>query len=91
MTRDYHLALYGTKGTILGDTIYRDESKGYEPLPVSAGSGHPYDGEVAHILDCIRNDRPTLVDAVEGAKSAAPAILAEEAARRRCAVAVPRF
>lgn len=86
-----HLALYGTKGTIRGSKICRDEAEGFTPLPVPPNTGHPYDGEVEHILDCIGNDKPTLMDAVEGAKSAAPAILAEEAARRKCAIPIPTF
>ncbi|MCC6446583.1 MAG: Gfo/Idh/MocA family oxidoreductase [Armatimonadetes bacterium] len=89
--RANHLALYGTQGTIRGETICRNESRGFEPLPVPWGTGHPYDGEVEHVLDCIINDRPTLVAAVEGARSAAPAILAEEAARLKRAVPVPEF
>jgi predicted dehydrogenase len=52
---------------------------------------HPYEPEIEHFLDCISNDKPTLVNAFEGANSAAAMILATEAVETGKVLAVPFF
>jgi predicted dehydrogenase len=87
-----HLAIYGTKGTIRRQAICRDGKEGFVPLPIRWGeSGKPVLAEATHMIDCILNDREPGVGYIEAAQAAAAGIMAEEAARERCAVSIPTF
>jgi len=87
-----HLAIYGTKGTVRRQAICRDEEEGFVPLPIRwKTGGKPMLAEAEHMIDCILNDREPQVGYIEGAQAAAAGIVAEEAARERCAVSIPTF
>ena len=69
------LNYYGTKGSVvdgrlfLGGIAHVEEAM---PLPVDIRpEDHTCAEELAHFLDCIRSGRAPLIDAVEGARSAA--------------------
>ena len=89
MPKAYNLALYGTKGTIIGDTICLASDSEFQPLDVTCPPGHPYDPEVDHLLRSIINDEPTLCDAADGARSAAAVLAARESLRTGGPVQVP--
>ena len=78
MPKAYNLALYGTKGTILRDTICMEGESDFRPIDVVCPPGHPYDPEVAHFIKCIINDEPTLCNAFDGARSAMAVLAARE-------------
>jgi len=86
------LAVYGTKGTIRDGKLYRGE--GHEAQEEEIGgdiAGHPFEPQIEHFLRCIQEDQPTLVDAFEGANSAAATIQAAEAIRTGKPQQVPIF
>jgi predicted dehydrogenase len=89
----YNLAIYGTKATFRQGRLMVGVAHDVETTDLSALSavGHPYEPEVAHFADCIINDRSPLVDAPEGANSAAACILAAEAIRSGRPQAVPDY
>lgn len=76
-----NLEVYGTEGTIRGGKLISGEE--HEPdvrdLRVDY-SGHPFEPEIEHFLRCIIDDTNPLIDAFEGANSAAPVIMAAESA-----------
>lgn len=89
-----NLQVYGTKGTIRGATVMLGEGHDVEEefdLSDREITGHPYEPEIEHFLDCIIHDRPPLVDAFEGANSAAAMIVATEAVETGQVLPVPRF
>jgi predicted dehydrogenase len=89
MPKAYNLTLYGTKGTIIGDSICMEGESEFRPLDVPCPPGHPYDPEVDHMLDCIINDWPTICDAFDGARSAAAVLAARESLLTGVPVKVP--
>lgn len=89
-----NLEIYGTRGTIRQGKVYLGE--GHDNVTVQDLSdreiaGHPYDPEIEHFLDCILEDKLPLVDAFEGANSAAAMIVATEAVETHRTLAVPHF
>ena len=86
-----NIALYGTKGTILQDKICLDEKKGFKKIPASWLGGHPFDPEQDHFLKCILKDKKSLVDAHDGAGSAAAVIAATQSAQKKQFLPVPKF
>ncbi len=74
-----NMSIYGTKGTIRRNEIALDGMEEFLEMPYDY-KGHPYSPQVAHLADCIINDREPLVPALEGAKSAQACLLAYEAA-----------
>lgn len=74
-----NLEVYGTEGTIRGgQLITGDETDPtVEDLTVEY-SGHPFEPEIEHFLRCIIDDTEPLMNAFEGANSAAPTIMAAE-------------
>ncbi len=74
-----NLEVYGTEGTIRGGQLITGDHDNptVEDLRVEY-SGHPFGPEIAHFLGCIIDDTETLVDAFEGANSAAATIMACE-------------
>lgn len=74
-----NLEIYGTEGTIRdAQLITGDHAEPkIEDLRIEY-SGHPFEPEIEHFLRCIIDDAPTLVDAFEGANSAAATIMACE-------------
>lgn len=92
---DYNnLEVYGTKGTIRGGKAMLGTGHDVEEEIDLSGlhlSGHPYEPEIEHFLDCILQDKPPLVDAFEGANSAAAMIVATEAIETGRTLPVPYF
>ena len=78
-----NMEVYGTKGTVRGGKLYLGSGHDakVEDLTKLAIAGHPFNPEVEHFITCILNDKPTLVDAFDGANSAIGCILAAEAIR----------
>jgi len=74
-----NLEVYGTEGTIRGGKLITgdEHEPNVEDLCVEY-SGHPFEPEIEHFLRCIIDDAQPLVDAFEGANSAAPTIMAAE-------------
>ncbi|MGC9319131.1 MAG: Gfo/Idh/MocA family protein [Armatimonadota bacterium] len=74
-----NLEVYGTKGTIRGGRLITgdEHEPTVEDLTVEY-SGHPFEPEIEHFLRCIIDDTEPVVDAFEGANSAAPTIMAAE-------------
>ena len=67
------IGINGTVGTVINNRLYLG-SKGsmsdFDRLPVDRDPWHPkFGSELEHLLDCIDRDEPTLVDAVEGART----------------------
>jgi len=88
MPQLYNLGVFGTRGTVVRNRLSLDGLHEWMELPPPP-PGHPYEPEVAHFLDCILHARPPLVDAREGAKTAAAALCAAESARSGRPVKVP--
>jgi UDP-N-acetylglucosamine 3-dehydrogenase len=88
-----NLEVYGTAGTVRGGKVWRGEGDEAQVQDISATqiTGHPYEPEIDHFIDCILNDRPPLVDAFEGANSAAAMIVATEAVETGKVLPVPHF
>jgi predicted dehydrogenase len=88
-----NLEVYGTQGTVRGGRVWRGEGEEATVEDISAAqiAGHPYEPEINHFVDCILNDEPTLVDAFEGANSAAAMIAATEAVETGKVLPVPHF
>lgn len=87
-----NLTVYGTRGTVNRDKICLDEGKEeYRDLGVSPIAGHPYDPEVMDFLSAILEDRPTLIDAYDGANSAAAVIVGAQAAAEGRPMKVPCY
>lgn len=84
----HNLGVFGTKGTVVRDRLCLDGLGEWLQLP-RPEPGHPYEPEVAHFLECIRDGKPPIVDAFEGAKTAAAALCAAESARTGEPVKVP--
>ncbi len=74
-----NLEVYGTEGTIRGGKLITGDEKDptVEDLAVEY-PGHPFEPEIEHFLRCVIEDTEPLVDAFEGANSAAPTIMAAE-------------
>lgn len=74
-----NLEVYGTEGTVRGGKLITGDhdSPTVEDLRAEY-SGHPFEPEIAHFLRCIIDDTEPLVDAFEGANSAAATIIACE-------------
>ena len=89
----YNLAVYGTRGTVSRTRICTESSpEEFRDMGVIPPKGHPYAPEVEHFLDCILNDVEPLIDAFDGANSAAACIVAAEACERQGAsLPVPHF
>jgi len=84
------ISLWGTKGTLWDGRIHAD---GREPLdlrpeapslayPVQASFGLPWGDELAHFVQCVREDRPPMVDVVHGAQTIAALCAGIESARK---------
>jgi predicted dehydrogenase len=89
-----NLEIYGTKGTIRQGKAILGE--GHDNVTVTDISdreiaGHPYEPEITHFLDCILGDREPMVDAFEGANSAAAMVVATEAIETHRTLPVPHF
>jgi len=74
-----NLEVYGTEGTIRGGQLITGEHDEPEMEDLRLEySGHPFAPEIEHFLRCIIDDTEPLVDAFEGANSAAATIMAAE-------------
>lgn len=88
-----NLEIYGTRGTVRGGKVWRGEGEeaSVEDISTKQISGHPYEPEISHFIDCIQRDERPLVDAFEGANSAAAMIVATEAVETGQVLSVPHF
>ena len=77
-----NLSVYGTKGTVINDRLYlsaMEEMEDFLTLPISILPEHPtFDEQMAHFVDCILGDKTPLIDARDGARSAAVCIAGGE-------------
>lgn len=87
----YNISVYGSKATIVRDQICLTGTREFVPLPVEAGGGHPYEPEDTHFIDCLLEDKKPLINALDGAKSAAAVIVVKDATRERRPVRIPQF
>jgi predicted dehydrogenase len=90
MAHDYNMAVYGRKGSIIRRQMFLDGLAKPMDLPIEY-HGHPYDPQIEHMVRCIKEKRQPLVDAHEGANSAAGVLCAHESALLHRPVKVPRF
>lgn len=88
-----NLEIYGTRGTVRAGKVMRGEGHEatVEDLADRQIEGHPYEPEIDHFLDCILTDRQPIVDAFEGANSAAAMIVATEAVETGRVLPVPHY
>lgn len=88
-----NLEVYGTRGTIRGGQILRGEgpTATAESLSSLQITGHPYEPEINHFIDCILTGQQPVVDAFEGANSAAAMIVAAAAVEQGGVLPVPYY
>jgi len=86
----YNLGVYGTKGTVLRNRLCLDGQHAWMDMPAPP-PGHPFEPEVQHFLECINSGKRPLVDALEGAKTAAATLCAAESARTGKPITVPNL
>ena len=92
-----NLRLYGTIGTIDGDQIAigrypQDEEKArFRPIGVEPTRSHPFDLEILDWLDAILENRPPLVDMIDGANSTMASLCACRALDENTTVEIPVF
>jgi predicted dehydrogenase len=87
----YNIAVYGSKATILRDEICLTGTHAFTPLPITAPAAHPYTPEDVHFIECLLTGTEPLINAVEGARSAAAALVVKDAVRERRPMAIPQF
>jgi predicted dehydrogenase len=87
-----NLVIHGTEGTVRGGKLLRGRHGHFteEDLTVTY-TGHPFEPESDHFLQCILEDKPTLVDAFDAANSAAACIVAAQAAAAGRTLRVPQY
>lgn len=88
MGENYHIAVYGTKGTVNRRKMSLSGMHEFMELPYNQ-EGHPYDPEVEHFIECILENKPTLCDAIDGAKSTMAILKINEAVRTGTTVTIP--
>jgi len=87
-----NLIVYGTKGTVNRNTIcLKAHPEAYRALRVEPPSGHPYEPEVVYNHTATTENRPTLIDAFDGANSAAAVIRGAQAASEGKPLPIPRY
>jgi predicted dehydrogenase len=83
------LCIYGTRGTLWGGKLYR---VGRPPVDLREGLHDPpadprapfashWEWETQHFVECVREGRPPVVDAVDGARTVAALVAGIESAR----------
>jgi len=94
----FGLEVYGTEGSIRGETLYRFRSKEYHlrdfetrEIETAKTESHAFKEEVTLFLDAIEKDEPVFVPVGEGANAAAAAIIADQAARLGQQLAIPDY
>lgn len=88
MSENYNVSVYGTKGTINRRKMSLIGMRDSMEMPYKL-QGHPYDPEIDHFIDCILQDKPTLCDAIDGAKSTIAVLKVLEAIETGKATAIP--
>lgn len=84
------ISLWGTEGTLWDGRLYANGRR--EPVdlreqapplsfPVQSSFGLPWGDELAHFVECVREDRPPMVDVVHGAQTIAALCAGIESAR----------
>src|SRR5438270_411072 len=77
------------RATIWCDEICLTGRQAFVPLPVSAPPSHPYGPQDQHVIECLLEGREPLVNAVEGARSAAAVLVVKDAVRQGRPVPIP--
>lgn len=94
----YNLHLFGEKGTLYNDRLYSpsmlEGQQDFMRIPVKTpDSGdvehHPFPQEVAHFVDCIIQDKKTIVDIDDALKTQEIAFAADVSARTGKPVGIP--
>jgi predicted dehydrogenase len=58
---------------------------------VAVPAGHPYAPEDRHVIDCLLEGKEPLINALDGARSAAAVLVVKDAIRERRPVAIPQL
>jgi len=93
----FNVEVFGTKGTFRNNQFAGDMLEGQTTfasvptiMPDSADvSHHPFDGEVAHFIDCLNRNKRPLPDLEDAAKTTEICLAAELSARRGKPVKLP--
>jgi predicted dehydrogenase len=93
----FNVRLHGAKGTLVNDrflTSYLPGQTGWAQFPTILPdtpevSHHPFQGELDHLIDCIREDRRPLVDITDAVKTHEIMFAAEISAREGRPVRLP--
>ena len=93
----FPLRIFGTAGTVFDNRIWSQKKPGQtdwiELSAISPDSSdvshHPFQGEIDHFLDCLRNDHPSHCDLANAIKTHEIAFAAIESARLRQPVRLP--
>jgi len=90
MPKAYNVCVYGSKATIVRDKICVTGTHEFMTLPVVVFD-HRYKPEDDHFIDCLVQGKEPLINALDGARSAAAVLAAKEAIRTKKSVPVPLF
>ncbi|HSW44066.1 MAG TPA: Gfo/Idh/MocA family oxidoreductase [Phycisphaerae bacterium] len=93
----FNVEVYGTKGSFRNNLLAGDMLKGQTGfatiptiLPDSADvSHHPFDGEIAHFIDCLNRDRRPLPDLEDAAETTQVCLAAAMSAERGRPIRLP--
>lgn len=94
----FNLHLFGDKGSLLNDKLYSpdqiEKQRDYMHLPVETpDSGdvthHPFPEEIDHFIDCIMNDKKTIVDLDDAMKTQEIVFAADQSAATGRPVKLP--
>ncbi len=93
----FNVEVFGTKGTFRNNRLAGDMlagQTGFATVPTIAPdsadvSHHPFDGEVAHFIDCLNRNKRPLPDLEDAARTTEICLAAELSARRGKPVKLP--
>ena len=93
----FNVEVFGTKGTFRNNRFAGDLFSGqtdFATIPTIAPdsgdvSHHPFEGEVAHLIDCLNRNRRPMVDLEDAAETTEVCLAAEMSAQRRRPVTLP--
>ncbi|MFH0965830.1 MAG: Gfo/Idh/MocA family oxidoreductase [Planctomycetota bacterium] len=86
----FNISVYGSKATIRRDEICLAGTDRFVPIGLDP-TGHPFDEEDAHFIDCLVQGREPLINTLDGARSAAAVLVVKEAIRERRPVSIPQL
>lgn len=93
----FNVRLHGAKGTLVNDRFLTTQlpgQTGWAQFPTILPdtpevTHHPFQGELDHLIDCVRDDRTPIVDIKDGVKTHEIAFAAEISAREGRPVKLP--